>query len=110
MAAKGPDNAREAMPAQTDQGAEGLPQGALEGALLGEHVAPVLGDGEEGGEQGHRASGRRAKVFLAGRRKRSPRATFLEREETRLSRSTVRPNWDWMRARRSETCRGARAF
>jgi hypothetical protein len=30
----------------------------------------------------------------------------LVREETRLSRSMVRPNWVWMRSRIWETCRG----
>jgi hypothetical protein len=40
-------------------------------------------------------------VFLAGRRKRSPRATFLVRELTRLSRSTATPDGAELRLQRS---------
>src|SRR5258708_627577 len=110
LAADDPDNARKAAASQTDEGPQRLPHGSFKGALLREHVAPVLGNGEEHGKHAHRASGRSEKVFLAGRRKRSPRATFLVRDETRLSRSTVWPNRDWMRDRISEMCSGARAF
>src|ERR1035437_4330029 len=110
LAAVGPDDARQATPAQTHQGTESLADRAQEGALLREYGAPVPGNGEECGQQGHRASGRRAKVFFSGRRNRSPRTTFLVSEETRLSRSTAMPNWAWMRSRIWETCRGERAF
>src|ERR1700681_1099353 len=85
----GPNDAGQATASQTDQRAERLPYGALKGALLGEHRAPVGDNLQKRGQQSHRASGRKPKVFLAVRRKRSPRATFLEREETRLSRSTA---------------------
>ena len=51
--------------------AQGLADGAAEGAGLREDGAPVGGDVEEGGLQRHRASGRREKVFLPVRRKRS---------------------------------------
>ena len=93
LAAIGPDDAGQTAPPQADQRAERLPYSALKGALLGEHLAPFFGDGKELGEQAHRASGLREKVFLSGRRKRSLRATFLVSEETRLSRSTVTPKW-----------------
>src|SRR5208283_166880 len=97
LAALGPSDARQTAPAHADQGAQGLARGATEGARLGETGSPVGHDLRPGGKQSHRTSGRKAKVFLAVRRKRSPRATFLVREETRLSRSTL-------------TCKGARAF
>src|SRR5258708_35144619 len=84
--------------------------GSLKGALLGKHTAPVLDDSEKLRKQAHLASGRKAKVFFSGRRKRSPRATFLVSEETRLSRSTVMPKWVWMRSKIWETCSGERAF
>jgi hypothetical protein len=110
LAAVGPDDAGQAATAQADQRTERLTDSAMKSALLGEHIAPAFDDGEECGEQAHFASGSREKVFFSGRRKRSPRATFLVSEETRLSRSTVTPNWAWMRSRMSETWRGVRAF
>jgi hypothetical protein len=110
LAAVGPDDAGEAATAKADQGAKSLADAALKGALLGKDGAPVLDDDEKLRQQAHRASGRNEKVFFSGRRKRSPRATFLVREETRLSRSTATPKWDWMRSRISETCSGERAF
>src|ERR1700682_3428439 len=110
LAAVGPDNAGQATAAQADQRAQTLPHATLKGALLRKHGAPIPDNGEERGKQAHRASGRNEKVFFSGRRKRSPRATFLVSEETRLSRSTATPKWDWMRSRIWETCRGERAF
>src|ERR1017187_7367802 len=110
LATLGPDDARQTAPAHADQRAQGLTHGALERALLGETGGPVGHNLRPGGEEGHRASGRKPKVFLPVRRKRSPRATFLVREETRLSRSTVTWKVEWRRARSSETCKGARAF
>src|SRR5438128_1560151 len=106
----GPKDAGQATASQADQRAQRLPYGASKGALLGEHGAPVGDNVEEGGQQSHRGSGRKPKVFLAVRRKRSPRATFLEREETRLSRSTATEKEVLIRASRSETGSGARAF
>lgn len=93
LAAVGPNDAGQAAAPHTDQGTERLPYGTLKGALLREHTAPVFDDGEELRQEAHRASAFKEKVFLSGRRKRSPRATFLVREETRLSRSTVTLNW-----------------
>jgi len=90
LAALRPNDARQTASAHTDQRAQSLAHGALEGALLGETGCPVRHDLRPSGKEGHGASGRKAKVFLPVRRKRSPRATFLLREETRLSRSTVR--------------------
>src|SRR3977135_562045 len=110
LAAVGPDNAGQATAAQADQRAQTLPHATLKGALLRKHGAPIPDNGEERGKQAHRASGRNEKVFFSGRRKRSPRATFLVSEETRLSRSMVWPNWVWMRSRITETCRGERVF
>src|SRR6516162_3146535 len=86
----GPDDARQAAPAQAHQGTQGLADGAVKGTRLRETGAPVGHEGEPSGEQGPGASGRRPNVFLSVRMKRSPRAIFLVREETRLSRSTVR--------------------
>src|SRR5208337_1138726 len=97
-------------PAHADQGSQGLTHGATHGALLRETGAPVRHDLRPSGQKSHRASGRKPKVFLPVRRKRSSRATFLVREETRLSRSTVRWKAEWMRARSSEMCKGVRAF
>src|SRR5437879_6485851 len=94
LAAIGPDDAGKTAAAHAYQRANCLAYAALEGALLGKDAAPVVDNGEELGEQAHRTSGRSAKVFFSGRRNRSLRATFLVREETRLSRSTVTPNWD----------------
>ena len=54
--------------------------------------------------------GERRKCSWPVRRKRSPRATFLVREETRLSRSTETWKVEWMRSRISATCKGVRAF
>src|SRR5271157_411834 len=110
LAALGPDDARQTASAHADQRAQGLARGAAEGARLGETGSPVGDDLRPGGEESHRASGRKAKVFLPVRRKRSPRATFLVSEETRLSRSTVTWKEEWRRAKISETCKGARAF
>src|ERR1019366_7091577 len=110
LAALGPDDARQTTPAHADQGAQGLARGATEGARLGETGSPVGHDLRPCGEESHRASGRKPNVFLPVRRKRSLRATFLVREETRLSRSTVTWKAAWMRSRISETCKGARAF
>ena len=90
LAAVGPDDARQAAPAQAHQGTQGLADGAVKGTRLRETGAPVGHEGEPSGEQGPGASGRRPNVFLSVRMKRSPRAIFLVREETRLSRSTVR--------------------
>src|SRR6266487_2700784 len=59
LTAPGPNDAGQATASQADQGAERLAYGALKGALLGEHRAPVGDDVEEGGEQSHRASGDR---------------------------------------------------
>src|SRR5260370_42602890 len=81
----------DAAPPQADQRTKRLPLRSLKGALLGKHTAPVCDDGEKLGKQAHLASGRKEKVFFSGRTKRSPRATFLVSEETRLSRSTVTP-------------------
>src|ERR1035438_6674656 len=110
LAAVGPDDSRQAAPAQTHQRSQRLTNAPLKSARLRKHVVPVLDDGEKGGEQTHRASGRRAKVFFSGRRKRSPRATFLVSEETKLSRSTATLKWVWMRSRICEICSGPRAF
>src|ERR1019366_11247 len=110
LAALRPDNARKTAPAHADQRTQGLAHGALESALLGETRRPVGHDLRPGGEESHRASGRKPNVFLPVRRKRSPRATFLVREETRLSRSTLTWKAAWMRSRISETCRGEGAF
>src|SRR5260370_29480790 len=78
LAADDPDNARKAAASQTDEGPQRLPHGSFKGALLREHVAPVLGDGEERGKHAHRASGRRDQVFLAGRTTTPHRAAFLD--------------------------------
>src|ERR1017187_10097495 len=77
---------------------------------FGNVVERAGGDVQEGRQESHRASGRRAKVFFSVRKKRSWRATFLVREETRLSRSTVTPKAVWMRSKSSETWSGDRAF
>src|SRR5208283_579865 len=110
LAALGPNDARQTAPAQADQRPKRLAHGAAHGAPLGKTGVPVGHDLRPGGEQSHGASGRKAKVFLPVRRKRSPRATFLLSEETRLSRSTVRWKVEWRRAKIAETCKGARAF
>jgi hypothetical protein len=47
LASVGPDDAGKTTPPQAHQRAQGLPHGALEGALLRKHVAPILGNGEE---------------------------------------------------------------
>ena len=89
LAALSPDDARQTAPAHADQGAQGLAHGAAYGALLRKTGVPIRHDLRPGGQQSHGTSARKAKVFLAGRRNRSPRATFLLSEETRLSRSTL---------------------
>src|SRR5450631_179594 len=91
LAAVGPNDAGQTASAQTHQRSQSLAHRTLEGAGLREDGAPTGGDLQESSQQSHRASGRRLKVFFTVRRKRSWRATFLEREETRLSRSTVTP-------------------
>src|ERR1035441_2424298 len=91
LAAVGPNDAGQTPSAQTHQRAQSLANGTLEGARLREDGAPTGGDIQESCQQSHRASGRRLKVFFSVRRKRSWRATFLVREETRLSRSTATP-------------------
>src|ERR1017187_7316917 len=101
LAAVGPNDAGQAPSAQAHQRAQGLPHRTLKRARLGEHLPPAGGDVQEGRQESHRAS---------GRRKRSWRATFLVREETRLSRSTVTPKAVWMRSKSSETWSGDRAF
>src|SRR5712692_21386 len=63
LTAPGPKDAGQATASEADQRAEGLPYGALKGALLGEHGAPVGDHVEKRGEQSPRASGRRPKVF-----------------------------------------------
>src|SRR5258706_10194419 len=98
LTAVGPNDARQAAPAQAYQRAQSLAHGTMEGAGLREDATPVGGDLKESGQQSHRASGRKAKVFFSVRRKRSWRATFLVREETRLSRSTVTEKEVWMRS------------
>src|SRR5438128_1984485 len=112
LSAIGPDNARQTAPAQTDQRAERLADGASPRPLLREDVAPGPHDLEERGQQRrpHRPSDRRPNVFFSVRTKRSPRATFFVNEETRLSRSTGTPNRVSMRLRISEPCSGARAL
>ena len=85
-----PDDARQTASAQAHQRTERLAHGAAQGAGLGETGVPVRHDLRPGSQERHEASGRTAKVFLPVRRKRSPRATFLVREETKLSRSTRR--------------------
>src|SRR5208337_325099 len=107
LAAVGPEDAGQGGSTQHQQSAEGLALGAEPSALLSKHTAPGLGEGQEGLQEGHLASDRRAKVFFSVRVKRSPRATFLEREETRLSRSTATPKAEWMRSRMSELWRGS---
>ena len=89
LAALSPDDGRQTAPAHADQRAQGLAHGAAHGTRLRKTGAPVRHDLRPSGKQSHGTSGRKPKVFLAVRRKRSPRATFLVSEETRLSRSTV---------------------
>src|SRR5258708_15829012 len=110
LAAVGPNDTSEAAPPQADQRTKRLPHRPLKGALLGKHTAPVCDDGQKLRKQAHLASGRKEKVFFSGPRNRSPRPTFLLSEETRLSRSTVMPKWDWIRSRSWEPCSGERAF
>src|SRR5436305_10622396 len=93
LPAVGPDDTRQAATPQADQRAERLTDRTVAGALLRKRAAPVPGNVEKLGQQAHRDSGSTVKVFFSGRRKRSPRATFLVSEETRLSRSTVTPKW-----------------
>src|ERR1017187_4366244 len=110
LAAVGPNDAGQAPSAQAHQRAQGLPHRTLKRARLGEHLPPAGGDVQEGRQESHGASGRRAKVFFSVRKKRSWRPPFLVREETRLSRSTVTPKAVWMRSKSSETWSGDRAF
>src|SRR5450432_3671233 len=60
-----------------NQRAEGLTNGALEGALLREYGQPRSSHVNESFKEGHRASGLREKVFFSGRRNRSPRGDLL---------------------------------
>ena len=92
LAAIGPNDAGQATAPQADKRTEGLPECALKGALLGKHGAPAGGNGKELGKEAHCTTGLTENVFFSKRRKRSPRATFLESDETRLSRSTAMPN------------------
>src|ERR1035441_9143771 len=110
LAAVGPNDAGQAPSAQAHQRAQGLPHRTLKRARLGEHLPPAGGDVQEGRQESHRASGRRAKVFFSVRKKRSWRATFFVREETRVSRSTGEPKAAGVRANKSETRSGERAF
>lgn len=70
----------------------------------------VLDDSQESAEQGHLPSLRNAKVFRSVRVKRSPREIFLERDETRLSRSTRMPKADCIPSSRSVICSGVLAL
>src|SRR5580692_9036913 len=108
LASGGPDNARQSGAAQTQQRAECLALRAQQRASLMENPVPLAGDGQPCLENAHRASCNKPKVFFAVRTKRSPRATFLESEETRLSRSTGTLKEACMRERISLTCSGAR--
>lgn len=105
-----PDDPRQTPSPHSDQRAERLTDGAAPRARLREDAPPLRRLLQEGGEQRHGASGRRPNVFFSVRTKRSPRATFLVSEETRLSRSTVTPKVRWIRDSNSETCSGVRAF
>src|SRR5947209_8869602 len=110
LVAVGPDDAGEATPAEADHGAQGLAHGTFPSSGLRKELTPIGEDVQYGDEKSHCASGRTAKVFLAVRKKRSFRAIFLVREETRLSRSMETPKEERMRSRRMEIWRGARAF
>ena len=121
LASVGKENARKGAPTQAEQTTEGLAQRALKAASLREDVPPSRRDAQKPNKErrpqtpglkgriGHvlrEGFQSRAKVLRPVRRKRSRRATRLERAETRLSLSIFRPVVLRMRARISLICSG----